>query len=72
MGEILIQPFQLSFNSSFNVGFHGSRVTSDSGPIHVREVDERLAFGDLIEEHLTDLRPVKGRISPSPTCCGSP
>jgi hypothetical protein len=31
-------------------------VTSDGGLILVRELDERLGFGELIEQHLTDLR----------------
>jgi hypothetical protein len=32
----------------------GSRVTSDGGLILVRELDERLGFGELIAQHLTD------------------
>src|ERR1700693_2014229 len=56
MGEIQIQPFQLSFNSSLKVDFQGSRVTSDGGLILVRELDERLGLGDLIAQHLTDSR----------------
>jgi hypothetical protein len=54
MGEIQNQPFQLSFNASLKV--QGSRVTSDGGLILVRELDERLGFGELIEQHLTDWR----------------
>src|SRR2546425_575292 len=54
MGEIQNQPFQLSFNASLKVDFQGSRVTSDGGLILVRELDERLGFGALIEQHLTD------------------
>jgi hypothetical protein len=50
------QPFQLSFNARLKVAFQGSRVTSDGGLILVREVDERLGFGELIQEHLTDSR----------------
>ena len=38
------------------VFFQGSRVTSDGGLILVRELDERLGFGDLIAQHLTDSR----------------
>ncbi len=53
MGEIRDQPFQLSFNTSLKVQFQGSRVTSDGGLILVRELDERLGFGDLIALHLT-------------------
>jgi hypothetical protein len=56
MGEKQNQPFQLSFNASLKIDFQGSRVTSDGGLILVREVDERLGFGDLIAQHLTDSR----------------
>jgi predicted ribosome quality control (RQC) complex YloA/Tae2 family protein len=56
MGEKQNQPFQLSFNSSLKVDFQGSRVTSDGGLILVRELDERLGFGDLIAQYLTDSR----------------
>jgi hypothetical protein len=49
-------PFQLSFNSSLKVDFQGSRVTSDGGLVLVRELDERLGFGELIERHLADVR----------------
>jgi hypothetical protein len=56
VGEKQNQPFQLSFNASLKVDFQGSRVTSDGGLILVRELDERLGFGELIEQHLTDSR----------------
>jgi len=56
MGEAQNQPFQLSFNSSLKVDFQGSRATSDGGLILVRELDERLGFGELIQRHLTDSR----------------
>jgi Transposase DDE domain group 1 len=56
MGEAQNQPFQLSFNSSLKIDFQGSRVTSDGGLILVRELDERLGLGELIEQHLTDSR----------------
>ena len=54
MGEIPNRPFQLSFNASLKIDFQGSRVTS--GLILVRELDERLGFGELIRRHLTDSR----------------
>ena len=38
------------------IDFQGSRVTSNGGLILVRELDERLGFGDLIAQHLTDSR----------------
>src|ERR1019366_7218250 len=56
VGESQNQPFQLSFNSSLKVDFQGSRVTSDGGLILVWELDERLGFSELAEQHLTDPR----------------
>ncbi|MGH8013738.1 MAG: transposase [Candidatus Binataceae bacterium] len=56
VGETQEQPFQLSFNSSLKVDFQGSRVTSDGGLVLVRELDERLGFGELIARHLADSR----------------
>jgi hypothetical protein len=56
VGETQKRCFQLSFNSSLRVEFQGARVTSDGGLILVRELDERLGFGALIERHLTDGR----------------
>ena len=56
MGESPKQLFQLSFNASLKIDFQGSRVTSDGGLILVRELDERLGFGELIQQHLTDSR----------------
>jgi hypothetical protein len=56
MGEQYHEPFQLSFNSSLRVDFQGSRVTSDGGLMVVRELDERLGFSELIEQHLIDSR----------------
>jgi hypothetical protein len=56
VGDKQNQPFQLSFNTSLKIDFQGSRVTSDGGLILVRELDERLGFGELIAQHLTDSR----------------
>jgi hypothetical protein len=56
MGEKHNQPFQLSFNAALKIDFQGSRVTSDGGLILVRELDERLGLGELIEQHLRDPR----------------
>ena len=63
MGESQKQGFQLSFNRFLRIGFQGSRVTSNGGLILVRELDERLAFGELIEQHLTDSRANNARFS---------
>ena len=62
MGERQNQAFQLSFNASLKVDFQGSRVTSDGGLILVRELDERLGFGELIEQHLNDRRGTNTRL----------
>ena len=56
MGESQKQGFQLSFNRFLRVAFQGSRVTSNGGLILVRELDERLGFGELIKQHLADPR----------------
>lgn len=56
MGDKQNQPFQFSFNASLKVDFQGSCITSDGGLILARELDERLGFGDLIAQHLTDSR----------------
>ena len=56
MGESPKQPLQLSFNASLKIDFQGSRVTSDRGLILVRELGERLGFGESIQQHLTDSR----------------
>src|SRR5271169_3361359 len=56
VGERQEQPFELSFNGRLKVDFQGSRVTSDGGLLLVRELDERLGLGALIQRHLTDAR----------------
>jgi hypothetical protein len=56
MGETPNRPFQLSFNAPLKIDFQGSRITSDAGLILVCELDERLGFGELIQQHLTDSR----------------
>src|SRR6202162_3069989 len=63
MGETQNQPFQLSFNASLKVAFQGSKVTSNGGLILVRELEERLGFGKLIDRHLTDARAENARFS---------
>jgi Transposase DDE domain group 1 len=63
MGESEKQPIQLSFNRFLRVAFQGSRVTSNGGLILVRELDERLGFGDLIDQHLTDARAKNARFT---------
>jgi hypothetical protein len=56
VGELQEEPFQLSFSGWLRVDFQGVRVTSDGGLLLVRELDERLGFGELIGQHLTDGR----------------
>ena len=66
MGEKQSQPFQLSFNPSLKVDFQGSRVTSDSGLLLVRELDERLGLSALIAENIRDDRRGKNTQLPLP------
>ncbi|MBM3757719.1 MAG: hypothetical protein FJW38_27530, partial [Acidobacteria bacterium] len=53
MGDKQNQPV---LNGLLKIDFQESRVTSDGGVILVRELDERLGFGDLIAQKLTDSR----------------
>ena len=50
MGEAKNSLFPLSFSRFLRVWFQGPRVTSNGGLILVREMDERLGFGELIKE----------------------
>ena len=56
MGEKENKPFQLTCNGFLKVDFQGSRVTFNGGLVLVRELDERLGLGKLIDEHLRDAR----------------
>lgn len=56
MGETRNQAFHFSFCSSLKVDFQGSEVTSDAGLLLVRELDERLGLGQLIDKN-PDRRP---------------
>src|ERR1700685_1725294 len=56
VGERQGRPFQLSFNHGLRVDFQRAQVTSGGGLLLVRELDERLGFGELIERHLSDDR----------------
>jgi hypothetical protein len=58
--------FSFSFNSSLKVDFHGSRITSDTGLLLVRKLDERLGLDQLISDNLTDNRRGKNTQLPLP------
>jgi hypothetical protein len=66
VGEKQNRFFQLSFNPSLKVDFQGSRVTSDSGLLLVRELDERLGLSALIAENIMDDRRGKNAQLPLP------
>jgi Transposase DDE domain group 1 len=68
VGETQNRLFQLSFNCSLKVDFQGSRMTSNGGLVLVRELDERLGFGELVDHHLSDSRRGKNIQLPCPTC----
>jgi len=55
VGERQEGSFQFSFNGRVRFDSQGARVTSDAGLLLVRELDERLGFGELIERHLTEV-----------------
>jgi hypothetical protein len=59
VGETQDRPLQLSFNRALKVDFQGARVTSHSGLVLVRELDERLALSELSERHFNDSRRCK-------------
>src|SRR6516164_1831439 len=67
VGESPKQPFQLSFNASLKIDLQGPRVTSVGGLILVRELDERLGFGELIQQH--SARRVVASTAPIPCGC---
>jgi hypothetical protein len=71
VGEKQNQPFQLSVNASLKVDFQGSRVTSDSGLLLARELDERLGLSALIVENIMDGRGERTRSCHFRTCCDS-
>jgi hypothetical protein len=62
-GDAERQAFQLLFNRFLRVGSQGSRVTSNGGLILVWDLDERLGFGELAEQHLSDSRTNNARFS---------
>ena len=60
----LVATVVLSLNASLKVDFQGSRVTSDGGLVVVRDLDERLRFGELIGPHLAGSRKGKNKQLP--------
>src|SRR5438445_12973598 len=56
VGDVESGPFRLSFNPQLRVEFRGATVTSDTGLLLPRELDERLGLRALIERHLSDPR----------------
>jgi len=66
IGEKQNQHVQLSFNTFLRVDFQGSRVTSHSGLLLVRELDERLGLSSLITQNIMDHRRGKNTQLPLP------
>jgi Transposase DDE domain group 1 len=56
VGDATSGPIRLSFNPQLRVEFRGATVTSDTGLLLPRELDERLGLDALIERYLADPR----------------
>ena len=71
MGEKENKPFQLTFNGFLKAISNDRESPSDGGLILVRELDERLGLGQLIDEHLSDSRQGLKRSSRWPICAAT-
>jgi hypothetical protein len=56
MGEKKKGPLRVEFDREIKLEFHGARVSSDSGLLIYRELDEALGLTDLAETMLSALR----------------
>ena len=56
MGEKKKGPLRVEFDREIKLEFHGARVSSDSGLLIYRELDESLGLTDLAETMLSELR----------------
>jgi len=56
VGDATSGPIRLLFNPQLRVEFRGATVTSDTGLLLPRELDERLGLDALMERYLTDPR----------------
>ncbi len=56
MGERRKDAFQVDFDRSIKLEFHGSTISSDAGLLAYRELDEAFALTAMADEVLTDFR----------------
>ena len=56
MGEAGKDAFQVDFDRSAKLEFHGSTISSNGGLLACRELDEAFALTAMADEVLTDLR----------------
>ena len=56
MGERCKDALRVNFDRKLKVEFHGTKVTSDTGLLAYRELDEVLSLTTMIESELTDNR----------------
>lgn len=55
-GEAKSHALQLDFDRRLNIEFHGSSVTSDSGLLCCRELDDAFDLMAIADRHLVDSR----------------
>ena len=59
MGEAAKGPLRLDFDRRLKLEFRGATITSDSGLLAFRELDETLGLSQMAAEKLVDGRPGK-------------
>ena len=56
MGERRKDAFRVNFDRKLKLEFHGTKVTSDAGPLAYRELDEALGLTRMIQSDFCDTR----------------
>lgn len=56
MGEARKDALRLDFDHRLKLEFHGTKVTSDAGPLAYRELDEAFALTEMVQDTFQDSR----------------